>query len=236
MATPEEPIEQEDDGAPQGPVSTVYRPRRYTDDRSFPKLKQWFAPLPSKHGVQPLDQTELCTHRSTVKVGNAAQLLEEAKTVWDGRIERIRATEAKATTLLGTVAIAASLVVAGSGLVLDPSRVASGWRAVLMIIVLLLLVSLLLCGFVASRALLKVQRFSRPQVSQALQRATEDPSRAQTSRALDLIARAGRNLYVADYKVAQVRIAYRWYRLALLCFLLLGSALAAYVLFGHPPK
>jgi hypothetical protein len=220
VAATEEPLEQEEDSAPQGPVSDKYRARTYAGDRRLARLRQWFAPLPSRHKVPPLERPELRDTAAEIQPDNAAQLLEEAKTVWDGRVERIRAAEAKATTLLGTVAIAASLVIAGSGLILDPSKVTDDWRVVLMVVV----------------ALLKVVWFSRPQVSQALQRAKEtDPTDAQTSRAVDLMARAGQDLYVADYKVAQVRIAYRWYRLALLFFLILGVALAAYVLLGDLP-
>ena len=54
--------------------------------------------------------------------------------------------------------------------------------------------------------------------------------------ALDLMDRAGDNLYVADFKLAQVRIAYRWYRFSLGCFLLFGLTITAYVFSGDLPS
>jgi hypothetical protein len=152
------------------------------------------------------------------------------------RDDRMVTAENKATTLMGTVAVAASLVIAGSGLILDSSKVASPWRSILMAMVAALLFFLLMCGYVASRALLRVFLIKGPQARSALKRAANDDRAAATrERAIDVLDRAGANLYVADYKLAQVRIAYRWYRLALASFFLLGLTLLAYAIFGHAP-
>jgi hypothetical protein len=213
-----------------------YRDRRYAGDRRLPKLCQWFIPLPNKPQLRPLDRDELRQKGADVHLQAADHLLEEAQAVWEARLERIRSAESKATTLLGTVAIAASLIVAGSSLILDPAKTASGWREAAMALLVLLLVCLLLCGAMASRALLKVHKVSRPQVRQALQRARGEPKKVALKRAVDLMARAGENLYIADFKLAQVRIAYRWYRFSLLFFLLLGILLTAYVFSGELPE
>ena len=210
--------------------------RKYADERSLPNLRQLFRPLPKRPQRPLLDEDALREEAATIAVGSAEQLLDEANTVWNARQERIQTAEAKATTLLGTVAIAASLVIAGAGLILDPAKVDDGWREVMMVLVLLLLASLLMCGAMAARALLLVLTVSRPQVRQALERARlKDLKDIQLARALDLMARANENRYVADYKLTSVRIAHRWYGLSLLLFILLGIALTAYVLSGDVP-
>src|SRR4051812_39740238 len=146
----------------------------------------------------------------------AADYLREAEAVMSMRDDRISAAESKATTLMGTVAIAASLVVAGSGLILDANKVTDGWREALSIVVAVLLVMLLMTGYIASRALMHVLTLRRPQVRHAWRRALlNDASAGKRALAIDLMARSGENRYVADYKLAQVRVAYRWYRLAL---------------------
>jgi hypothetical protein len=48
-------------------------------------------------------------------------------------------------------------------------------------------------------------------------------------RAIDLFGRAGENRWVANYKLAQVRVAHGWYRLALLTFVRLGPTLTIYI-------
>ena len=71
---------------------------------------------------------------------------------------------------------------------------------------------------------------------QAFERARlEDVREVQRARAVDLMARANENRYVADYKLMSVRSAHRWYGLSLLLFILLGVAFTAYVLSGDVP-
>lgn len=225
-----------EDGA-QGPIEPRYPSRRYAADRRRPKLRQWFKPLPNRPKVRPLSREDIASRvPSKIDEKIAEQLFDEASRVMNARDERIGVAEAKATTLLGTVAIAASLVVAGAGLILDSAKVSEPWRQILMCLVATVLVFLLLCGYTASRALLKVWRISRPQPRAALDRAGSDNvADVLRDRAIDLLTRAGENLYIADYKLAQVRVAYRWYRLALGGFLAVGVVIAVYVLFGEAP-
>ena len=180
-----------------------------------------------------MTRSELLREQSGLNTDSAEQLLDEAIRLMEFRETRMQTAEGKATTLMGTVAIAASLLIAGAGLILDKSKVTASWRDALIAVIAVLLFFLLMCGYVASRALLKVHRISRPQTRAALSRATQADSRVvMLDRAVDLLARAGENLYVADYKLAQVRVAYRWYQLALLTFLVLGLVLVAYVAVG----
>jgi hypothetical protein len=236
-STASPPRDEED--VPQGLLGTSDLERPYTSDRlRLAALRQWFAPLPNRPKIAPLDRDQITTRvPDLISEESANQLLEEAEQLRVRRDDRMTTAESKATTLMGTVAIAASLVVAGSGLILDSSKVPSPWRGILMAIVAVLLFFLLMCGYVASRALLRVFLIKGPQARAAVKRAATDNLAAATrDRAIDVLDRAGQNLYVADYKLAQVRIAYRWYQLALGAFFLLGLTLLAYVLFGHTPQ
>jgi hypothetical protein len=204
--------------------------------------RKWFSPLPMKSSVPLLTKKEIrAEQKSICKAAQkcndlASDLLEEATALADYRDDRIKTAETKATSLMGAVAIAASLVVAGGGLILDSSKVADVWRQVLIVTVLALLFSLLMCGYLSSRALLTVRTIRGPQTRQALRRAkTGDAISARVDRALDLIERSNHNRYVADFKVAQNEAAHRWYKLALGLFVVLGALLVAYVLFGNIP-
>lgn len=160
----------------------------------------------------------------------ATMLREHAVRVQVSREERGRAAEARATTLLGTVPIAASLVIAGSGLVLD--KITGGRRVAIMGLICLLLIVLLTCAYVASRAVLKsrIQVTNEPRMRQALNwAANTDAKEVEVKRVTDLVDRADQTLYVAEYKRAQLTTAYDWYRAALVLFGLLGLALFANV-------
>jgi hypothetical protein len=95
MTATEEPLEPEnpdpeDEDAPQGPVSVRYRHRRYAGDRVLlPKLLQWFIPLPNRPKRAPLDRSELRAREPGIRLDAAEQLLDEAKTVWNSRQDRI---------------------------------------------------------------------------------------------------------------------------------------------------
>jgi hypothetical protein len=230
----------EDDLSPTGGVGDKYKNRPYA--RTERGLQQWFHPLPEKPKVLLLTREQIQESKERIQAAAqrdrdvASDLLQEATVLFDYRDDRIKAAETKATSLMGAVAIAASLVVAGAGLILDPKKVANVWRELLMVTVLVLLFCLLMCGYLSSRALLTVLATRRPQARHALRRARKGNAiDARVDRALDLIERANDNRYVADFKVVQNEAAHRWYKLALALFVALGAVLAAYVLFGNMP-
>jgi hypothetical protein len=200
-------------------------------------LLPWVRPLPNQPKVAPLGLDDVrkkfgdlafTEDASTMAIARTQTLLRESTALWESRQERIRTWEGKAASLMGAVAVAVSLLTAGAALLLKPDTVSGFWRAALVIAFLLPLISLLMCGFLASRAVMKVFLVSRPQARQALKRAASaGPSwQADLDCAADLIVRAGENLYIADYKLAQVRAAYRWYQVSLVCFLVLGVVVA----------
>jgi hypothetical protein len=223
-----------------GSIRDKYQIRRY--DTTKRGLRQWWAPLPRKPNPPLLTWDEIRTRKKRIQETAqnnsdvASDLLQEATVLFNYRDDRIKAAETKATTLMGAVAIAASLVVAGAGLILDTSKVANVWRQVLIVTVLALLFCLLMCGYLSSRGLLTVRTIRRPQARGALRRAEEGNAiNARVEQALDLLNRGNDNRYVADFKVVQNEAAHRWYRLALILFLALGALFAAYVLFGKTP-
>ena len=91
----------------------------------------------------------------------------------------------------------------------------------------LLMFCLLVCAYVASRAIMKIITIRGPQTRLALTRAQlyEDEGSIKHDRARDLLERASDNLYVADFKTAQVRVAYRWYRASLLILFFIVTTL-----------
>lgn len=211
--------------------------RRYYEKRRLRRLQQCFFPLPRTEDVETKwvrdEHVSETLEKADKEDAAAAMLLDRAERVLSSREERSRAAEARATTLLGTVSIAASLVIAGAGLILDESKVTGKWSVPLMGIVALLLVLLLICGFTASRAVLtgRIKVANEPWIRQALEWATDPCSReVRVQRVMDLVRRADDTLYVAEYKRAQLEVAYSWYRLALVCFGLLGLALVVYAL------
>ena len=103
------------------------------------------AEIPSEFN-EPLDQ--LIERLSTDDALTAATILEEAQAISAEATSRIDSAERRATTLQGTVAIAASLVVAGAGLPLRPSKVTDrDWRIVLLIVLVAVLDVLTGCAW-----------------------------------------------------------------------------------------
>jgi hypothetical protein len=220
-------------------VAGPYRPqeREYQETGLLGGLRQCFLPRPRKEDVETNtvrdDEVKRTLAGASDADAAAAVLLDRAERVHSSREERGRAAEARATTLLGTVSIAASVVIAGAGLILDENKVTGKWSVLMMAIVALLLFLLLICGFTASRAVLKVriQVANEPRIRQALEWAGHSHSPAvRVERVMDLVRRADDTLYVAEYKRAQLKVAYHWYRAALVCFGLLGLALLVYAL------
>jgi hypothetical protein len=221
-------------------VQNKYQSRPYATTR--PSLRQWFLPLPTEPVTPLVDRKQIRQRETPIRAAArttpdiATDLLQEAEGLMKYRDERIKSAETKATSLMGAVAIAASLVVAGAALILDPSKVADGWREAMTVTLLALLVCLLMSGYLSSRALLTVRTIRRPQARHALRRATTGTAvNARIDRALDLIERSNDNRYVADFKGAQNEAAHRWYKLALLLFGGLGVLVVLYVFLGALP-
>jgi hypothetical protein len=98
---------------------------------------------------QPL--ADLIDQLSPVDEKTAAVVLEEAEAIRNDAEDRIKGAERRATTLQGTVAIAASLVIGGAGLLLDPSKVSDRWWRIGFAVILALFLMTRLSQFILRR-------------------------------------------------------------------------------------
>jgi hypothetical protein len=174
--------------------------------------------------------SELVSSLSTDDGVTATAILDEAQSIFDETLSRIESAERRATTLQGTVAIAASLVVAGAGLMLDPSKVAGrGWRIVLVIILAGFVGSLIGCAWRALAVTGRMFEFEQPGSERIHLRAKEIGPHARTFRAAELLRAAGVASEIGAVKVGLLRSAAWWLRLALSILGAFVIALAIYV-------
>jgi hypothetical protein len=171
------------------------------------------AEIPSEFN-EPLDQ--LIERLSTDDALTAATILEEAQAISAEATSRIDSAERRATTLQGTVAIAASLVVAGAGLLLDPSKVTDrDWRIVLLIVLAAVLGCLIGCAWRALAVTGRMFEFEQPGPERIHLRAKASGVNAQTFRAAELLRAAGVSSEVGAVKVGLLRSSAWWLRAAL---------------------
>ena len=220
--------------------NSIDRRRPYSDSRRgvLASLAALLVPLPDRPGWQMTSRFEIESAVPTeLEEAQAQVLLSEAEALYASQRERAQGAESRATTLQGAVGVAAGLILAGANFVLDPARVADRiWRVVFAGCLAALLMCLVLSGWLATNANLKFFTWLRPKPAPILRRACQDVAQADRERAIDLIAYANANYYVAAFKVAQLRAAARWFRGALSLLGLLALLLAAYVSFGPVPK
>ena len=132
--------------------------------------------------------------------------------------------------MLGTVAIAASLVVAGAGLLLDPAKVGDlHWRLVLSVFLAGFLVFLVGCGWRALAATGRIFEFEQPGPDRIQMRASRKGTDAQAFRSAELLRASGVAEEIGAVKVGLLRDATWWLRMALLWLVILVAALVIYV-------
>jgi hypothetical protein len=204
-----------------GAIEKSPDPKRIRERRA--KLKGWRlqlydyrvvpAEIPSEFN-EPL--AELIERLSTDDALTAGTILEEAQAISNEAIGRIDSAERRATTLQGTVAIAASLVVAGAGLLLDPSKVSNrDWRIALLIILAAVLGCLIGCAWRALAVTGRMFEFEQPGPERIHLRAKAPGLKARTFRAAELLRAAGVASEVGAVKVGLLRSSAWWLRAAL---------------------
>lgn len=160
----------------------------------------------------------------------ASTILGEAEAAYREASETIESAERRATTLLGTVAIAASLVVAGAGLLLDPSKISSNpWRIALAVLLAAFLACLVGCGWRALAVTGRIFNFEQPGFDRIHLRAKMKPKDAQAFRAAELLRATGVAEEIGSVKVGLLSSAAWWLRLALGALAVLVIALVVYV-------
>ena len=161
-------------------------PRKLPDDAQPPRAKHWRddrhpllrgladniyrLPLdPPERFPQYFDDLEL--RLRTDNDALADELLADAQSLYDDVETRIQSTEGRAATLQGTVAIAATVALAGVGLVLDPSKIhGSEWRAAFVVGLGLLVLLLVLTAFRATSAAARIFDYAPPSDDDILDR------------------------------------------------------------------
>ncbi len=177
---------------------------------------------------EPLQQ--LVEKLSTNDSLTAATVLEEAQAIFEETSNRVESTERRATTLQGTVSIAAFLLVAGAGLLLDPSRITDrSWRIALIALLATVLASLIACAWRALAVTGRMFEHEQPGPERIFVRAKMPGLAAQAFRAAELLRASAVANEIAAVKVGLLRASASWLRLALVMLAFFLAALVIYV-------
>lgn len=196
-----------------------------------------------EHVVLPLDEREEfaeTTGEIAAKVKTddkdlASAILAEAEKIATEPHDRADGAERRATTLQGAVAIAASFGLASGALLLDSSKIKSdGWRQAFAVLSFGFVFSLVAAGFRAVSAVYRVHYWSYPDNEQILELPAGDHAAAEmmTRRAASLLRTVARNQAIARWKVAYMRAAAWWFRIALAFLVADALLLVVYAFFG----
>jgi hypothetical protein len=176
---------------------------------------------------------ELKVQLTTTNPGRAQAILSEAQAACDRMQDRIDGAERRATTLQGSSAVAASLALTGSALLIDPSKIHDvGWRLGFGLVLAFVTLAFVLCAYRATLASTRVHVWFVPTDRDLLKRPSQDVSQAQTERAAELLHAIGKNMRNARWKVAMMRASAEWLARALLGLLLVALLAVVYIAAG----
>jgi hypothetical protein len=189
--------------------------------------------LPLRKPTKFRDGAAIKRDLSTDSEPLSAELLDQAREIFAASLARADGVERRATTLLGTVGIAASLSVAGAGLLLDGQKISgTTWRILVALGLLLTTGCFVMCGWRALQALSRLHRWSMPNDEDILRRRNLGVAKARIDLATSLLTSAGANEPVAEWKVAHLGAAAWWFLRALIALIATALVLVAYVAFG----
>jgi hypothetical protein len=184
------------------------------------------AKLPTDFALEPLPGLAARLATSDVQVAKA--VLDEAQAIYREPQDRIESAERRATTLQGTVAIAASVVVAGAGQVLDTAKFpGQGWRVAFTAVLLAFVVCLVACAIHALGVTGRAFRFHEPGPQRIGDLAAMSEEEALVHRAAELLRSSEVANQVARVKVGLLRSAAWWFRIAILTLAVLGGLMLA---------
>lgn len=170
---------------------------------------------------------------ATAVAARAADLLSEAQASYAQAEERAASATTRATTLQGAVAIAASLLLAGAGLLLDHAKLhGSGWRIAFAVLLFAVTLSLVMSGLRALSATSTIHVWHRPTATDIVARAAHSETQGRVERAADMLLAYSFNTKIAAWKVAYLGAAAWWFRIALGVLVALALALATYAVAG----
>lgn len=239
----ERPRADSDEG--REPIRCSADPRRQRDrwawiqDRCPQRLQRLYEmaviPAAPPEGFAAVHLDDLVEQLRTADDEVARAVLAEAETAAAEPQERIDGAERRATTLQGTLAIAASVTLAGAGLFLRDGAVEdSGWRILIVVSFAAALLTLLACALRASQVTGRIFQFEDPGFERLPDRARMTAADAMTSRAADLLRAAAVADAIGQVKVGLLRSAAWWFRLSLSVLAALASVLLLYALVRDP--
>lgn len=190
---------------------------------------------PERFATKSLD--ELAAELSTDDEQLARAVLAEAEATYQEPLDRIEAAERRATTLQGTVAVAASVATASAALVLNSAGLqGAGWRIAFAAVVLGFVVCLIASAARAVSVTGRMFSFEEPGIERIADRAQSgDHSAALTERAAELLRAFAVADMIGSVKVGLLRSAVWWFRRALIFLPLLVALICGYTLWGPKP-
>jgi hypothetical protein len=163
-------------------------------------------------------------------------ILEEAQWAYGEAAQRAESAERRATTIQGSVAIAASLTLAGSSLLLEAGKLPSrDWRVALGIGFALTVATLAMAAWRAFLVTWPRFLWSSPAAADIAEHANEStPDAIKLRRTSDLLVAYGRNDSIARLKIRLLGQAVRWLLVALALIAVIAALLAAYAIQWSP--
>ena len=196
---------------------------------------RWRAVFFEPDGILGFHDTkdELRAQLQTDDNDKADGILKDATDAFDRLQSRVDGAERRATTLQGSSAIAASLAVAATGLLIDPTKIRGDcWKLLFALNALYIVFALAMCAWRATLASSRVHRWVTPADWNVIERPGQTVCEAQLDRAVELLWAVNHNQRFARYKIALLRAAADWIRRALAALLLLALLTAGYAIVG----
>jgi hypothetical protein len=222
-----------------GPITVSPDPKKWRKRRD--RLPAWLRPLwdyvmvpadpPERFATESL--ADLAGKLKTEDEDVARAILAEAEAIYAEPQERIESAERRATTLQGTVAIAASVALAGGGLLLDPSRIRGQcWRIAVGGLLAAFVICLLGCAIRALGATTRIFNFEEPGPTRIVDRTSMNNTEVLTHRAAELLRAFAVADMIGSVKIGLLRSAAWWFRLALVLLALLTFLVCSYAIWG----
>jgi hypothetical protein len=161
----------------------------------------------------------------------ARETLEHVADIAQTAVDRAAAADRRATTIAGTVAIAASLTVGGAGLVLDTDKVPDAWARVLLAAILLATTFAFgLSALYALRALVATRTWNWSKPTDLPLDEYESRPKQLGMRAAHLLEDFAGNWEISDQKNRTVDLSLRMLVAGLVGLVLFGAAILGQVL------
>lgn len=167
------------------------------------------------------------------RAARAADILQEAQGIFQQAEDRAAGATDRATTLQEAVGIAATLLIAGAGLIVGQSALQGlGWVIAFALLLLGATVTLVMSGLQALAAASTIHVWYRPTAGDIVKRSQLPEAVARTRLAAETLIDYGYNTKVAGWKVAHLNASAWWYRIALAFIVSIAMLVGIYALFG----